>query len=186
MLQSGSNRKEREREGGRERVEINSGVEADKAARDFTASTASAHGLSTSKVTLPDINNDLPVLDRLLKHKRRLRKLWQETRDPKSKTAVNWVAKSVRRMTRKKALEGCETKIGNSEVTPQARWSIAESLVKRDGPKATTAIHGPSRLKFGTLNAVADCLENQFTLHDVCDKHDGRRVEARVQAPWKL
>jgi hypothetical protein len=37
------------------RIEINSGVEADKAARDLTASTASAYRLATSKVTLSEI-----------------------------------------------------------------------------------------------------------------------------------
>jgi hypothetical protein len=45
------------------RIEINSGIEANKAAHDFTASIASAHRLSTSKVTLSNINNDLPGLD---------------------------------------------------------------------------------------------------------------------------
>jgi hypothetical protein len=40
------------------KVEINSRVEADKAARDFTASIASAYTLSTSKIALSDINND--------------------------------------------------------------------------------------------------------------------------------
>jgi hypothetical protein len=130
------------------RIEINSGIEADKAARDFTASVASAYRLSTSKVTLLDLNNDLPGLDRLLKHKQRLRKLWQETRDPACKTAVNWVTKAIRRMTRKKALERFETKISNSEDTPQAVWPIAKSLLQRDGPRAPTAIHGASGLKF--------------------------------------
>jgi hypothetical protein len=67
------------------RMEINSEVEADKAAYDFTASIASPYRLSTSKITLSDKNNDLPGLDRLLKHKQRLRKLWQETRDPACK-----------------------------------------------------------------------------------------------------
>jgi hypothetical protein len=38
------------------RLEINTGVEADKAACDFAASVASAYRLSTSKVTLSDIN----------------------------------------------------------------------------------------------------------------------------------
>jgi hypothetical protein len=47
---------------------VQSGVEADKAARDFTASIASAYRLSTYKVTLSDINNDLTGLDHLLKH----------------------------------------------------------------------------------------------------------------------
>jgi hypothetical protein len=62
--------------------------------------------------------------------------------------AVNGVTKSIRRMTYKKALEQWETKIGNTEVTPQAIQPIAKSLLKRDGPRAPTAIHGPSGLKF--------------------------------------
>jgi hypothetical protein len=110
-------------------IEIKSGVEADKAARDFSASIASAYRLSTSKITLLDLNNDLPGLDRLLRHKQRLRKLWQETRDPACKAAVNWVSKAIRRMTRKKALDRWESKIRNAEVTPQAIWPIAKSLL---------------------------------------------------------
>jgi hypothetical protein len=57
------------------KIEITSEVEAKKAARDFTASISSAYRLSTSKITLLDFNNDLPGLDRLSKHKQRLRKL---------------------------------------------------------------------------------------------------------------
>jgi hypothetical protein len=51
------------------RNEINSGVEADKAACDFTASVASTYRLSTTRVTLSDLNNDLPGIDRLLNYK---------------------------------------------------------------------------------------------------------------------
>jgi hypothetical protein len=57
---------------------MNSGVEVDTAARDFTASITSAYRLAISKVALSDINNDIPVLDQLLKHKRKLKKLWQQ------------------------------------------------------------------------------------------------------------
>jgi hypothetical protein len=88
-------------------------------------------------------------------------------------------------MTRKKALERWETRIANCEATPQALLPIAKSLLKRDGPKAPTAIHGSSGLKFHPLdkvNAIADYLENLFTLHDLCDEKPERRVEARVQA----
>jgi hypothetical protein len=87
-------------------------------------------------------------------------------------------------MTRKKALERWETKIGNCEVTPQSVWQIAESLLKRYEPRAPTAIHSPLGLKFLPLekaNAIADCLENQFTPHDLCNENLERRVEARVQ-----
>jgi hypothetical protein len=57
------------------RIEINSCVEADKAAHNFTASIASAYRMATSKVKISDINNDIPGLDRLFKHKRRIRRL---------------------------------------------------------------------------------------------------------------
>jgi hypothetical protein len=32
-------------------------------------------------------------------------------------------------------------------------------------------------------NSTADCLENQFAQHDLCDEKHKRRVENRVQAP---
>jgi hypothetical protein len=85
-------------------------------------------------------------------------------------------------MTRKKALERWETKIENTDVTPQAIWHILKSPLKRDGPRALTAIHGSSGLKFHLsekANAIADSLEMQFTPHN--KNHEGR-VEARVQA----
>jgi hypothetical protein len=66
-------------------------LKANKPALDFTASIASAYRLATSEVTLSDINNEIPDPDGLIKHKWRLRKLWQETRDPAFKTAVNCV-----------------------------------------------------------------------------------------------
>jgi hypothetical protein len=80
------------------RIEIISGTEADKAARAFTASIASAYRLSTSKITLSELNSVLPGLDRLLKYKKRRRKLWQETGDPRCKKELNWFSKLIRRM----------------------------------------------------------------------------------------
>jgi hypothetical protein len=88
-------------------------------------------------------------------------------------------------MTRKKALERWETKHANTELTPQALWPIAKSLTNRDGPRAPTAIHGLLGLKYHPVdkaNAIADCLEHQFTTHDLCEETLERRVEARVQA----
>jgi hypothetical protein len=167
------------------RVEISSGVEADKAACAFTASIASAYRLSTIKITLSELNKDIPGLDRLLKYKRRMRKFLQETRDLGCKTEVNWVLKAIRRMTRKKALKRWESKLANTEVTPQATWPIAKSLAKRDEPRAPTVIYGPLGSTFqptNKANAIADCLEKQFTSHKLCDENHERQVEARVQA----
>jgi hypothetical protein len=104
------------------RIQINSGEEADKGAHDFTASIVLGYGLSASNHTLPDLNKYLPGLESLLKEKRMFRKLWKLNRDPTCKTAVKWIA-----------LERWETKVGNCEVTPQALWPIAKSVMKKDG-----------------------------------------------------
>jgi hypothetical protein len=88
-------------------------------------------------------------------------------------------------MTRRKALEQWVRKIGNCEVTPQAIWSIVKSLIKRDGPRVPISIHATLSLKYQSLvkaTAIADCLENQFTQHDMCDKNHKQQEEARVQA----
>jgi hypothetical protein len=124
------------------RVEINSCIEADNAARDFAASITSAYRLSTKTTTISDRKRGPSSLERLLKHKQTLRKLWQETRYPACKTAVNWVTKTIRTIARNRALERWETKIENCEVTPQAIWPIAKTLTKRGEQKATNAIHG--------------------------------------------
>jgi hypothetical protein len=92
------------------RIEINLCTEADKAARDFAASIASAYRLSTRTTIISDRNRCPSGLDRLLKYKQRLRKLWQEARDPACKTALNWVTKTISRMARKRALERWETR----------------------------------------------------------------------------
>jgi hypothetical protein len=60
-----------------------------------------------------------------------------------------------------------------------------EVIQNRDGPRAPAAIHGLLGLKYhpvDKVNAIADCLENQFTLHDLCEGNHERWAEAKVQA----
>jgi hypothetical protein len=130
--------------------------------------------MSKNKITLSDLNNDVPGLDRFLGYKKKMRNLRQETRDPGCKTEVNWVSKAITRMTRKKTLERWETILTNTEVTSQGIRPIAKSLANRDGPMASTAIHGTSDPKFLVVdkaNVIADCLEKQFTPHKLCNKN---------------
>jgi hypothetical protein len=56
------------------RVEINSGVEADKATRAFAALLHPHTGCRRIR-SLSDLNNDIPGLDRLLRYKKNMRKL---------------------------------------------------------------------------------------------------------------
>jgi hypothetical protein len=88
-------------------------------------------------------------------------------------------------MIRRKAFEQWERKVWNCVVTPKALWPVAKSLMKRHVPKAQTAVHGPLGIIYQSnekANVTADCLENQFTSHNLCDKNHERQVETRVQA----
>jgi hypothetical protein len=54
-----------------------------------------------------------------------------------------------------------EKNVGNCEVTRQALWPIAKLRMKRDGPKAPTAVHGPLGITYhpnDRANAIEDCL----------------------------
>jgi hypothetical protein len=57
--------------------------------------------------------------------------------------------------------------------------------MKRGGPKAPFAIHGPLRPIFyliGKANITAGCFENQFTERNLCDCDLRKQAEATVQA----
>jgi hypothetical protein len=93
-------------------------------------------------------------------------------------------AKTIRRMTHRKALEQWEMKVGNCEATPQALWPIVKSLMEKDGPKAPTTVHGPLGATYHLnekANMIADCLENYFTSHVLYDECHEQQVETRVQ-----
>jgi hypothetical protein len=83
-------------------------------------------------------------------------------------------------MTQRKALELWETKISNCEVTPQAILPIAKFLMKRDGPKAPSTIHGLSGVRFLRMekaNAIADWQIGSH--HTIC-------VTNTMKSGWKL
>jgi hypothetical protein len=168
-------------------MEINSCIESDIAARYFATSVASAYtGHSTKTIKISDHFRSPSGLERLLEHKKRLRKLWQETRDPPYKTAVTWGTKTIRRMGRRRKLERRETKIEHCVVVPQAVWltRIVKFLTKMGGPKAPTAKHGPLDPVFYANERaylIEKCLENVFAPHKVCVTDHERLVEVRVQ-----
>jgi hypothetical protein len=64
----------------------------------------------------------------------KLRKLYAETRDPVCKTVVNCMTGNNKSMFRKRTFARWETGLANCEVTPQAKWSVAEFLRKSSAP----------------------------------------------------
>jgi hypothetical protein len=88
-------------------------------------------------------------------------------------------------MTHRKALERGETKVENREVPSKAVWPIAKSLMKWGGTKTPTAAHGHVGIKCHpteNAKAIAHCLENTFTLHNLCDENNKDRVQALLES----
>jgi hypothetical protein len=64
--------------------------------------------------------------------------------------------------------------MAHCEIPPKEGWT-----------KGTNCYSWSFKPKISSVResyAIADCLENQFTEHDLCNKNHERRVEARVQA----
>jgi hypothetical protein len=59
------------------------------------------------------------------------------------------------------------SKAGMYEVIPQTLWPIANSLMERDGPKATTAVDGPLEITYHRnekTNGIVGSLEKSSHL----------------------
>jgi hypothetical protein len=57
--------------------------------------------------------------------------------------------------------------------------------MKRDGPKAPTAVHGPLGITYHPnrkADMIVDCLGNRFTSHEPCDENHEQQVETGIQA----
>jgi hypothetical protein len=57
-------------------------------------------------------------------------------------------------------------------------WLIADENERTKG--APTAVHGPLEMTYHSnekTNVIADCLENLFTSHDLCDEKHERQLE---------
>jgi hypothetical protein len=152
-------------------IQIHCSNEADKESCGFAASVALAYRLSTRKTIILYQKYETRSLYRLLKHKRKLRILWQETRDPAWKTTVNLVTQNIWRMVRKEhGTAGNNVSKVRSHISSNVAY--CEFVRKRDGPKAPSGIHAPLGLIFYPIdkaNLTADCLENQFRAHDMCN-----------------
>jgi hypothetical protein len=97
--------------------------------------------------------------------------------------AVISVAKTIRRMTRGKALGRWEAKVGDCDVTPEILWFIVKSFMKRPVDQRPTAVHRLLRLIYHQnekSKVTVDYLESQVTSHYLRDDNYGRRVELTV------
>jgi hypothetical protein len=164
---------------------IHSSNEADKAARDFAASVALAYRTSTRKTAIAERKYEKPGLDLLVKQKKKAQKIMARNQGASMQNGSKLGLSKYQEDGSKRSTRKMTEKLANCEVTPQAVWPIAKSLTEKDGPKAQSAIRsplGPICFPSHKANVTADCLENQFRVHDLCDCDHRQHVEVQVEA----
>jgi hypothetical protein len=100
------------------------------------------------RITLP---LPLPLPLPSLRHKQGLRKLRHETRAPACKTAVNWVTKTVWRLTRRKALERGGNKNTKLLSYTSSYRTDCESRFESGWTRVPTTFHSPLGLNYHPL-----------------------------------
>jgi hypothetical protein len=67
--------------------------------------------------------------------------------------------------------------------------AYCEIAYEKGRTKGSNPVRGPLGITYHPnkkANVIADCLENRFKSHDLCDENHERRVETRVQAPLAI
>jgi hypothetical protein len=128
--------------------------------------------MSNRKITILDRKYEIPGLDHLFNHEGKLRKLWQEIRNPACKTAVNWVTRNKSRMVRKEHLKNGKQSWQTAKSHLKQYGLMRNPLQKWGELNASSAIHSylsPIFYRIHKANIIALCLENQFRAHDLWD-----------------
>jgi hypothetical protein len=76
-------------------------------------------------------------------------------------------------------------RVGNLRNYTSSNMAYCKISPKNGGPKVLSAMYcplGPIFYPIDKANIIADCLENWFRAHDLCDCDHGRQVEAQVKA----
>mgnify|MGYP000185625789 CR=1 FL=1 len=125
-----------------------------------------------NNTTLKDPQNKLlvpPHFSYLIKAKRRFRKIWQTTRDPQAKRALNRIQNAIRKQATKHTIEHFESILKQIPEDSPDIWKITKRLTSnpRSPSSAIQKING--QIEYtpdGKAEALADEFENRFKPHE--------------------
>lgn len=162
-------------------VPYNSITNIDIALNNFTQSIISAVNTSTyKKSTRPNgLNIPTEIMQEIAK-KNRLRREWQNTRNPETKRLLNHKISFIRSMLATHRSDEWDKFIDSVSTDVQSLHKLNKKLLNK--PTATNPLSGPNGLLFAAIDkaeAFADYFENQFTLNPGPDLPD---VQATVQS----
>jgi Reverse transcriptase (RNA-dependent DNA polymerase)/Endonuclease-reverse transcriptase len=159
---------------------ITSKTQLDSAAKDLAIHFQNA--IKNNSLTIDTESRELPInIQIALAKKRRLRRVWQHTRDPAAKTRLNRLIKEIREALFKYSTDEWHNTLDSFKPNDPKLFKIIRSLKTKKPP--SNPLQGPVGLIYdpsSKAEAFADSLERQFTCPPV-SAHISRLVQQKTQ-----
>lgn len=107
----------------------------------LTTTISNIHQQNTTHIELHDKKLLPSYFTYLIKAKRRFRRLWQSTRDPQAKRALNRLQNAIRKQARKYTIDTFEAVLQQIPQNSPDIWKITKRLTSNPRPPSS-AIHG--------------------------------------------
>ena len=144
----------------------------DRAIENFSASLRTAFSLNTTHQTAPYPIQLTPEINILLTRKKHLRQLFGITRDPVTKTALNWVTRTIKKKIKKLSNDNWQDTINECNDNIMKLWRISRALTNNPIENGAKIIHGSTGVQYepdDQANTIADTLELQFQPNTIAD-----------------
>ncbi|GFT35163.1 probable RNA-directed DNA polymerase from transposon X-element [Trichonephila clavipes] len=133
-----------------------------------------------------DIKKDLiskGELKHLFKERNRARKIWQLTRHPQDKTALNRLQNAIKRKVNLYRQQVWEDHLTSLDTEDCSLWGTAKAFRRKAAP--ISALNGPTGTALSDTHKtelIAQSLESQFQLHDIQNSHKDEYITNTVDA----
>ncbi|GFW82904.1 probable RNA-directed DNA polymerase from transposon X-element [Trichonephila clavipes] len=158
-------------------------IEIENQVRDLTSEILTAHGNASKPVT----HSEVPFVQSELKHlfseRNRARKIWQFTRHPQDKTALNRLQNAIKRKVNLYRQQVWEDHLTSLDTEDGSLWGTAKAFRRKAAP--ISALNGPTGTALSDTHKtelIAQSLKSQFQLNDIQNPHKDEYITNTVDA----
>ncbi|GFU08803.1 probable RNA-directed DNA polymerase from transposon X-element [Trichonephila clavipes] len=152
-------------------------IEIETQVRDLTSEILTAHEKASKPVTHSEVPFVQGELKHLFKERNRARKIWQFTRHPQHKTALNRLQNAIKRKVNLYRQQVWEDHLTSLDTEDGSLWGTAKAFRRKAA--AISALNGPTGTALSDTHKtelIAQSLESQFQLNDIQNPHKDERI----------
>ncbi|GFT36956.1 uncharacterized protein TNCV_175031 [Trichonephila clavipes] len=158
-------------------------IEIENQVRDLTSEILTTHGNASKPVTHSEVPFVQGELKHLFKERNRARKIWQFTRHPQDKTALNRLQNAIKRKVNLYRQQVWEDHLTFLDTEDGSLWGTAKAFRRKAA--AVSALNGQTGNALSDTHKtelIAQSLESQFQLNDIQNPHKDEYITNTVDA----